>query len=197
MTSFAATLPASALHLRDAPAPGIDNFLLATNRFLERINLEFNLSAHISRERLQELAAHAETAPITCSNANPPYYRRILYADPAGHFSLAAITWPPGSMTPVHTHFTWCSFMVVSGVLTERRFAMPANSSDGRVPQPGRSITLGAGAHRADERFGGIHQLANQSDGTAVSLHFYGVAGDRAATHVNRILELGTTHHAT
>ncbi|CFN60358.1 Predicted metal-dependent enzyme of the double-stranded beta helix superfamily [Bordetella pertussis] len=32
-----------------------------------------------------------------------------------------------------------------------------------------------------------IHRLRNVGAGTAISLHVYGVEGDRVATHVNRI----------
>lgn len=166
---------------------GAGRFLSAANMFLERLYLEFGVREYITPAAFEACLTNLESATASVSNTVPPYSRRILLSSPSSLYSIAAITWPQGACTPVHSHYTWCTFFVVKGVLTERRFAAPMHR--GEVPHLGTATTLSCGEVRVDEKFGGIHQLANESDQEAVSIHCYGVDGQRSATHVNRVYD--------
>src|SRR5690349_12130266 len=50
-----------------------------------------------------------------------------LYVEPDGSFSIVAVVWPPGHVTPIHDHTTWCVFGVVQGVLREDVFDSDLN----------------------------------------------------------------------
>src|SRR5262245_36680191 len=36
------------------------------------------------------------------------YQSYVLHAEPDGAFSVAAMVWRPGQVTPIHDHVTWC-----------------------------------------------------------------------------------------
>lgn len=113
------------------------------------------------------------------------YTRHILYAHPQGLFTVMALVWRPGQSTPVHGHFTWCSYFILEGDMQEDHFAWnPATECatlHGYVDRPrGDAVASHAGMDQ-------IHRLRNASDDVAISIHVYGVDGPRIATHVNRI----------
>lgn len=114
------------------------------------------------------------------------YTRHVLYSDPKGRFTVVAIVWQPGQFSPIHAHYTWCAYHVVSGELTERHYrwngeAAIAEQTGSIMRRPGDVSAGHAGLEQ-------IHSLGNASDRPAVSVHVYGVDGDRIATHVNRVL---------
>ena len=43
------------------------------------------------------------------------YLSHLLHAEPDGSFSIVAMVWLPGQVTPVHDHVTWCVFGVLQG----------------------------------------------------------------------------------
>ena len=47
------------------------------------------------------------------------YARHLIYADPADRFSILAIVWDRGQMSPIHAHHCWCAVAVYQGMLTE------------------------------------------------------------------------------
>ena len=62
------------------------------------------------------------------------YCSHLLYAEPDGSFSVTALVWRPGQVTPIHDHVTWCVFGVIQGVEREERFAL---LGDGWLEQDG------------------------------------------------------------
>ena len=113
------------------------------------------------------------------------YARHLVYADPQGRFSILAIVWDRGQMSPIHAHHCWCAVGVYQGLLTETYYREGAG---GEPP-----VEIGSARHAAGESTfepggSGIHRIANYSGVLAVSLHIYGVAKDRIATGVNRIV---------
>ena len=115
------------------------------------------------------------------------YARNLLYADPAGRFSVLALVWRKGQITPIHGHWTWCGFSVLQGELKEDQFRWDAAREcaqfDRQVTCPPNSVEVSP-AGLTD-----IHRLGNYSDATAISLHIYGVDASRVATHVNRVVD--------
>jgi predicted metal-dependent enzyme (double-stranded beta helix superfamily) len=110
------------------------------------------------------------------------YARHLLHADPLGRYTLLALLWQPGQMSPVHAHHVWCAFGVISGVLTEHLFAPgePPVSTGCRLLGPGDTCQ-GPGAPDL------IHRLGNCGTAAAVSIHAYGAAWDAAGSGVNDI----------
>jgi predicted metal-dependent enzyme (double-stranded beta helix superfamily) len=110
------------------------------------------------------------------------YARHLLHADPRGRYTLLALLWRPGQMSPVHAHHVWCAFGVVSGVLTEHHFAPgePPRPTGCRLLHPGDACQ-GPGAPHL------IHRLGNCGTAPAVSIHAYGAAWDAAGRGVNDI----------
>jgi len=113
------------------------------------------------------------------------YTRHVLYAHPAGLYTLVALVWRPGQMTPVHGHYTWCAYIVLKGLMREEHFLWRHDLNGairtGEVLRhPGDAVASHAGMEN-------IHRLCNTGEEIAVSLHVYGVDGARVCSHVNRI----------
>ncbi|OZI37635.1 cysteine dioxygenase [Bordetella genomosp. 10] len=116
------------------------------------------------------------------------YTRHILYAHPQGLFTIVALVWRPGQITPIHGHYTWCSYFILEGDMQEEHFAWdPATRCATRRGIVHRPQGDAAASHAGMEE---IHRLRNDGAGTAISIHVYGVDGPRVSTHVNRIAEL-------
>jgi predicted metal-dependent enzyme (double-stranded beta helix superfamily) len=109
------------------------------------------------------------------------YMRHLIYVDPHGDFVMTAITWLPGQVSPRHGHRVWCAFGVAEGELTEEQFNNDL--------QPTKTTICRAG-DIADRDLNGeiIHQVANRGSKPLVSLHLYGVSGDKLTTGINRVV---------
>lgn len=112
------------------------------------------------------------------------YARHLVYADPEDRFSILAIVWDRGQMSPVHGHHCWCAVGVYQGLLTETCYR---ESADGAPPVETGSARYPAGSATFEPAGPFIHRIANYSGVVAVSLHVYGVARDRISTGVNRV----------
>ena len=98
-----------------------------------------------------------------------PYTRHIVHD--GGDWSLQALIWPAGAMTPIHNHHCWCSFGTYQGEIVEERFKETEN---GVVLTESMLYTRGM--------FGSltptgkdIHRMVNKTDETGITLHFYGL----------------------
>ena len=104
--------------------------------------------------------------------SDPTAYRaNLLHAADDGSWSLVALVWLPGQVTPIHDHLTWCVVGVHEGAEHEQRFAF-ADSGDALVLS-GEGRT-GVGTVTGLLPPGDIHRVRNDGDGEAVSLHVYG-----------------------
>ncbi len=112
------------------------------------------------------------------------YARHLVYADPRGHFSVLAIVCAPGQASPIHAHYTWCGVAVYQGTLTETFYEL----AKGKPAESRRTIRV-QGSTSFDSANRAIHQFANRGTGNAISLHVYGVGGDRVSTGINRIFD--------
>ncbi|WP_321904731.1 cysteine dioxygenase family protein [Paraburkholderia tropica] len=114
------------------------------------------------------------------------YRRHLIAADPRGRYTVAALVWQPGHASPVHAHHTWCGYAVLDGTLTETLYDWNESRGVAEIRRAQQrttgAITFG-GPGRAN-----VHRLANDSAAQTVSLHVYGVAAARIATHVNDVL---------
>ena len=112
------------------------------------------------------------------------YARHLLYGDPEGRFSILAIVWEHGQMSPIHGHYCWCAVAVYQGELTERYYR---ENAAGGPPVLVSSARRGTGTLSFEPAASGIHRIANESGAVAISLHVYGIAKDAISTDVNRI----------
>jgi predicted metal-dependent enzyme (double-stranded beta helix superfamily) len=121
-------------------------------------------------------------------NGNPDDYEcHVLHVEPDGSFSVTAMVWRPGQITPIHDHVTWCVFGVLQGVEYEELFAL---SPDGR-----QLTDVGRNENRPGEVSGfappgDIHRVRNIGDCVAISLHVYGADITRLGSSVRRLYDL-------
>src|ERR1700729_966093 len=115
------------------------------------------------------------------------YCCHVLHAEPDGSFSVTAMVWRPGQITPIHDHVTWCVFGVLGGIEYEGRYAV---SAAGRhLQEVGRSQNR-AGEVSGFAPPGDIHRVRNCGDDVAISLHVYGADITRLGSSVRRTYDL-------
>jgi 3-mercaptopropionate dioxygenase len=115
------------------------------------------------------------------------YLSHLLHAEPDGSFSIVAMVWLPGQVTPVHDHVTWCVFGVLQGVEHEELF---------RLADDGRSLIRAGRAENTTGEVSGfappgdIHRVRNVGDGVTISLHVYGADISRLGCSIRREYDL-------
>ncbi len=115
------------------------------------------------------------------------YQCHVLHVEPDGSFSVTAMVWRPGQVTPIHDHVTWCVFGVLQGVEYEELFALAADGS--HLVDVGRSENQ-PGEVSGFAPPGDIHRVRNVGDGVAISLHVYGADITRLGTSIRRTYDL-------
>jgi predicted metal-dependent enzyme (double-stranded beta helix superfamily) len=144
------------------------------------------------RLALAEAAADPNLlAPAQREGSAECYRRHLLAADPLGRYAIAALVWQPGQASPVHAHHTWCGYAVVDGTLNETIYEWNDAQGCANVLRS-QARKRGAVSFVRDGR-SAIHRLGNSSDAPAVSLHIYGVEGERMGTDVNDIVRVADT----
>jgi predicted metal-dependent enzyme (double-stranded beta helix superfamily) len=135
--------------------------------------------------------AAAEPSLVAAAQCRPRsecYARHVLYGDPQGRFTILALVWGAGQFSPPHAHHAWCAYAVRAGVLDETLFAY---DPDAGMARPVRTAVRAAGfacfAHGGLDQ---IHRLGNAGVEPAISIHVYGVARERIATDVNRLVQV-------
>jgi predicted metal-dependent enzyme (double-stranded beta helix superfamily) len=140
------------------------------------------------------MALHAATTesgwlpPERRRASHEHYARHLIYADPGDRFSILALVWDRGQMSPIHGHHCWCAVGVYHGLLTETYY---------RPGTTGEPVEIGSARHAVGESTfdpsgSGIHRIGNYSGVLAISLHVYGVARDRISTGVNRLIAMNS-----
>jgi predicted metal-dependent enzyme (double-stranded beta helix superfamily) len=117
------------------------------------------------------------------------YTRHLVYAGPG--FTVLALVWLPGQMSPIHAHRSWCALAVRHGTLVETCFTRDEAGANAKAVlrlDACRQLRPGMVSHEAgdDEHY---HRIANVGVETAVSIHVYGVDYDRLGHGLNRIWE--------
>src|SRR2546423_5481642 len=118
----------------------------------------------------EQLRRHLPTPDLLTAEQRlgaPDGYRsHTLHVEPDGSFSIVALVWRPGQVTPIHDHMTWCAFGVVQGVEHEDLFDADLNvigRSDNHV-----------GDVSGFAPPGDIHRVPNTPQPLALSIHIYG-----------------------
>jgi 3-mercaptopropionate dioxygenase len=111
------------------------------------------------------------------------YQSHLLYAEPDGSFSIAAMVWLPGQETVIHDHVAWCVTGVLQGREYEEVFAL---TDDGRALEIVARNVNPAGTVSGFAPPGDIHRVRNTGVGVAVSMHVYGADISRLGNSIRR-----------
>ncbi len=158
-------------------------------RLADHIGRAVTLAPEVMAREVKS-ALHAATAesgwlpPERRRASHENYARHLIYADPGNRFSILALIWDRGQMSPIHGHHCWCAVGVYRGLLTETYYRA---SMGGEALVETGSARHAVGESTFDPSGAGIHRIGNYSGVLAISLHVYGVGADRIATGVNRI----------
>jgi predicted metal-dependent enzyme (double-stranded beta helix superfamily) len=115
------------------------------------------------------------------------YRRHMLHVEPDGTFSIVALVWRPGQVTPIHDHVTWCAFGVIQGVEYEELFELDVASEC--LVEVGTSANW-PGDVSGFAPPGDIHRVRNVGGNTAISIHIYGTDVSRIGSSVRRYYDL-------
>lgn len=109
--------------------------------------------------------------------ANPVHYQKTwlsfdIKPNEQLPFGIAVLTWMPGQMTDIHGHLdNGCIMMPLRGELTEERFTVLPSSPNKYLSLQKNILTPGQTSFINNKM--GFHQVKNNSDVVAVSLHVY------------------------
>jgi predicted metal-dependent enzyme (double-stranded beta helix superfamily) len=106
----------------------------------------------------------------------PDHYRSHLVAvAPSRRFSVVALVWLPGQITPIHDHVSWCVVSVLEGLEAETRYHLRQSEEGNRWLAPVDEVPVTRGMTSAlvppEEN---IHLVRNAGDQLAISIHVYG-----------------------
>jgi 3-mercaptopropionate dioxygenase len=119
---------------------------------------------------------------------DPERYRsHLLHTEPDGSFSIVALTWRPGQVTPIHDHVTWCVFGVIQGIEYEELYTLDEGR---RCLVEAGSTSNPTGVVHGFAPPGDIHRVRNVGDHTAISIHIYGTDVSRVGSSVRREYDL-------
>jgi 3-mercaptopropionate dioxygenase len=174
--------------LSPAPTTATLSDLVSAVRGVVRQGGDWGTTAKLVAE---ELRAHLPGPGILTAaqrEGDPAgYLSHLLHAEPDGSFSIVAMVWLPGQVTPVHDHVTWCVFGVLQGVEYEELFTL---ADDGQS-----LVRAGRGQNTTGEVSGfappgDIHRVRNTGDGVTISLHVYGADISRLGCSIRREYDL-------
>ena len=129
------------------------------------------LPQRVARE-LGKLVVWGDWLPEHCCEPGDDCYRRhLLYADPAGRFTVLAVVWRPGQGTPVHGHTAWGAVGVYQGQPSVTSYRYIQGQSPVATGEhhccPGEVCHVTPGVAEP-------HRVFNASDDLAITIHTYG-----------------------
>jgi predicted metal-dependent enzyme (double-stranded beta helix superfamily) len=175
---------------RETVQPGLEE-LVSSVRGVVRLGADWQETADLVAGELRRNLPSPELLDPELRRGDPDGYRsHVLHAEPDGAFSIVAMVWLPGQVTPIHDHVTWCVFGVLQGVEREELFALAEDGDDGAI-----LVAAGESANRSGEVSGfappgDIHRVRNTGDETAISIHVYGTDVSRIGSSVRRSYDL-------
>lgn len=107
---------------------------------------------------------------------DPDHYRTHLLAiAPSRKFSVVALVWLPGQVTPIHDHICWCCVGVLQGLEHEQRYSLHQNAAGEQwlVPLEVDELTTGHTCALVPPEEN-IHRVRNAGQDLAISIHVYG-----------------------
>jgi 3-mercaptopropionate dioxygenase len=146
---------------------------------------------HTARLVASALQRHLPSPSILTAEqriGDPKAYRsEVVHSEPDGSFSIVALIWRPGQVTPIHDHVTWCVFGVIQGMEREELFDLDEHGTC--LVEAGHRVNH-AGEVSGFAPPGDIHRVRNAGDRTAISIHIYGTDVARIGSSVRRHYDL-------
>ncbi|MBT8063268.1 MAG: cysteine dioxygenase [Gammaproteobacteria bacterium] len=106
-----------------------------------------------------------------CEPGDESYRRHLLYADPAGRFTVLAVVWRPGQGTPIHGHTAWGAVGVYRGHPSVATYCY----QEGQTPVPtGEHYCRPGEVCHVEAGVAAPHRVFNESDDVAITIHTYG-----------------------
>ncbi len=165
------------------PADLVDGIRAATRR-----RADWQQTAELVALALGQHLAGPEILTEDERAGDPDEYRcHILHVEPDGSFSVTAMVWRPGQITPIHDHVTWCVFGVIQGAEYEELYALTPDAT--ALAEVGRSQN-DVGEVSGFAPPGDIHRVRNRGLDVAISLHVYGADITRLGSSVRRVYDL-------
>ena len=143
------------------------------------------------QRRLTALLASADVLEPADRIPWADHYRpHLLTVAPSRRFSLLALIWAPGQVTPIHDHICWCVVGVLEGLEREQRFSLRENSDGQRWLASTTDVMVMPGeVSRLTPPEENIHQVRNAGDTIAISLHVYGADISVCGSSVNQCFD--------
>jgi 3-mercaptopropionate dioxygenase len=175
--------------LRPAPpgAPGLAELAAAVRDAVDK-HADWSDTARLVASALERHLPSPSILTAEQRSGDPEAYRsEVIHSEPDGSFSIVALVWLPGQVTPIHDHVTWCVFGVIQGMEREELFELDEQGS-----------CLVEAGHRVNREGdvsgfappGDIHRVHNAGDRTAISIHIYGTDVSRVGSSVRRYYDL-------
>ena len=157
-------------------------------RFAARRHADWQRTAELVAGQLRRTLPDASLLTTAERAGSPDRYEcHVLHVEPDGSFSVAAMVWRPGQVTPIHDHVTWCVTAVIQGAEYEELYRL---TGDGNwLEEVGRGRAM-PGEVTGLAPPGDIHRVRNLGPDIAISLHVYGADITRLGSSIRRIYDL-------
>jgi|SRR5262245_8135397 len=170
-------------------APGIHE-LARSVRAVTRRRLAPEATAELVRAALEAQLGRDDLLAPEHTEGDPECYRsHILHVEPDGSYSVVALVWLPGQVTPVHDHVSWCVVGVYRGDEEEIRYRMVSSAEAQHLVPTGRRVNR-QGTTSCLTPPGDIHLVRNASTGKVISIHVYGADIGRLGSSIRRRYDL-------
>jgi 3-mercaptopropionate dioxygenase len=157
-------------------------------RSATRQHADWQRTAELVAGQLRRTLPDASLLSDAERGGSPDSYRcHILHAEPDGSFSVTAMVWRPGQVTPIHDHVTWCVTGVIQGAEFEELYRL--TDGGGSLEEVGRGQAM-PGEVSGFAPPGDIHRVRNHGSDIAISLHVYGADITRLGSSIRRVYEM-------
>jgi 3-mercaptopropionate dioxygenase len=168
-------------------APGLEGLATAVRTAVDKRAGWRETARLVASELERHLPTPSILTPEQRTGDPETYQSHVLHSERDGSFSIVALVWRPGQVTPIHDHVTWCVFGVIQGMEYEELFTL-----DERSPcllEAWNSVNR-EGDVSGFAPPGDIHRVRNAGDRTAISIHIYGTDVSRIGSSVRRYYDL-------
>jgi 3-mercaptopropionate dioxygenase len=164
-------------------APDVTELVRAIRAVVNR-HPDWQTTARLVAGELERHLPSPEILTTEQRRGDPARYQtHVLHIERDGSFSVVALVWRPGQVTPIHDHVTWCVFGVIQGVEHEELYTLDLGGN--------YLIEAGSSTNRTGDVAGfappgDIHRVRNPGPDTAISIHVYGSDIFRLGSSVRR-----------
>jgi predicted metal-dependent enzyme (double-stranded beta helix superfamily) len=170
-----------------AGAPGINELVTAVRAVVKRGAGWRETAQRVARQLERHLPSPDVLAPEQREGDEAGFRSHVLHTEPDGAFSIVALVWRPGQITPIHDHVSWCVFGVIQGIEYEELFTLD-EANDCLIAAGKNANWPGDVSGFAPP--GDIHRVRNLGSRVAISIHVYGTDVSRIGTSVRRYYDL-------